>query len=142
VTGRGGARVPGSSGAGGSARGPCGSGAARGPGAARDRGAVTAELAITLPAVVLVLAVVLATLVAGGLQLRAAEASRVGARAAAWGSSDTDVRAAARRVLPGAAVDVRRAPPWVEVTVRTSGAGSWVSGPLTVAASATAWVEP
>lgn len=142
MTGRGGARAPGSAAAGGRSSGRHGSGAAYGPSDARDRGAVTAELAITLPAVVLVLAVVLATFVAGGLQLRAAEASRVGARAAAWGSSDADVRAAARRVLPGAAVDVRRAPPWVEVSVRTSGAGSWVSGPLTVAASATAWVEP
>lgn len=104
---------------------------------------MTAELAITLPAVVLVLAVVLATLVAGGLQLRAAEASRVGARVAALGASDAEVRAAVGRVLPGAAVELRHDPPWVEVRVRASGAGSWATGgPLAVAASATAWVEP
>lgn len=108
-----------------------------------DRGAVTAELAITLPAVVLVLAVVLATLVAGGLQLRAAEASRVAARVAALGAADGEVRAAARRVLPGAVVVVLREPPWVEVSVRVSGAASWVTGgPLAVEASATAWLEP
>lgn len=105
-----------------------------------DAGAVTAELALALPAVVLVVAVVLATLAAGGLGLRAADAARTGARLAALGVADAEVVAGVREVLPGATVRVRRDPPWVEVEVQASAEG-W-AGPLPVGAAATAWVEP
>lgn len=109
----------------------------------RDSGAVTAELALALPAVVLVVAVVLVTLAAGGLQLRAADAARTGARLAALGLDDAEVVARVERVLPGAKVRVLRDLPWVEVTVSAAAAGGWLtSGPLPVRSSATAWVEP
>jgi hypothetical protein len=108
-----------------------------------DSGAITAELALALPAVVLVVAVVLVTLAAGGLQLRAADAARTGARLAALGLDDDAVVARLERVLPGADVRVLRDPPWVEVTVAAAAAGGWLtSGPLPVRSSATAWVEP
>jgi len=118
-------------------------GAGRCVAARADAGAVTAELAVALPAVVLVVAVVLVTLAAGGLQLRTAEAARTGARLAALGVSDAEVLAGVRRVLPGARVEVRREPPWVEVEVSAAAAGSWItSGPLAVGSVAVAWVEP
>ncbi len=108
-----------------------------------DRGSVTAELAVALPAVVLVVAALLVTVAAGGAQLRAEEAARSAARLAAFGASDAEVRAAAERVLPGAQVDVRHDPPWVEVRVSDGIAvGALGDGPLTVRASAVAWVEP
>ncbi len=118
-------------------------GAAPRDGHRRDLGAITAELALALPAVVLVVAVVLVTLAAGGLQLRAADAARTGARLAALGVDDAEVVAQVGHVLPGAEVRVRRDPPWVEVTVAAAAAGGWLtSGPLPVRSAATAWVEP
>ncbi|HMO12377.1 MAG TPA: TadE family type IV pilus minor pilin, partial [Actinotalea sp.] len=98
---------------------------------------MTAELAVALPGVVLVVAVLLATLAAAGLQLRAAEAARTGARVAALGLGDGAVSTAAREVAPGSSVEVSRDPPWVQVRVTISAAGS-IAGPLEVAASATA----
>ena len=108
-----------------------------------DRGAVTAELAVALPAVVLVVAVLLVTVGAAGAQLRAAEAARTAARLAAFGESDDPVTAAAARLLPGARVEIRRDPPWVEVRVPAQAAGGWfTAGPLAVGSAATAWQEP
>ena len=109
-----------------------------------DTGAVTAELALALPALVLVLAVVLVTAMATSAQLRAADGARAGARLAALGESDAEVVAVARRVAgAGAAVAVRRSPPWVEVTVTGRVTGAWFTGgPLTPSATATSWVEP
>lgn len=105
---------------------------------------MTAELALALPAVVLVLAVVLVTAMATAAQLRCADGARAGARLAALGESDVAVTQVARRVAgAGVRVGVRRAPPWVEVTVTTQSGGSWfTAGPWTVSATATAWLEP
>lgn len=111
------------------------------PGA--DRGSVTAELAVVLPGVVLMVAALLVVLAAAGVQLRADEAARAGARLAAFGAGEAEVKEAVARVLPGATVQVVGDPPWVEVRVSASVAGGWLTaGPLTAHASAVAWVEP
>ncbi|MDO8121757.1 TadE family type IV pilus minor pilin [Isoptericola sp. b490] len=107
-----------------------------------DHGAVTVELAVSLPAALLVIAVVLVTVAAAGLQLRAAEAARTGARLAALALDDASVTRGVRRVLPGADVDVERDPPWVTVRVAaTAPGGPLTAGPLTVRSSAVAWLE-
>ena len=64
----------------------------------RQRGSVTAEFALALPAVVLLLVFCLALLSGGTAQLRAADAARGGARAAAIGASPGEVRAVARQL--------------------------------------------
>lgn len=114
------------------------------PGPAGDRGSVTAELALALPAVVLVVAVLLVTAAAASAQLRCADGARAGARMAALGEPDDVVADVAHRVAgAGVEVAVRRAEPWVEVTVSTEVAGSWFTGgALDVSATATAWSEP
>ncbi|MGV1003409.1 MAG: TadE family type IV pilus minor pilin [Candidatus Nanopelagicales bacterium] len=86
-------------------------------GEVRDRGAVTAEFAITLPvliAVSLALAWLLSLVVSQG-QLTAA--AREGARAAARGDDPAQIRAAAARAAPGAAVTVQRSGQLVRVRV-------------------------
>lgn len=114
---------------------------AHGRAGVRDRGAVTAELALALPAVLLVVAALLVTVGAAAAQLRCAEAARTGARLAAAGETDAAVVAAARRVAGDVEVSVAHTAPWVEVVVTTSADGGWLSGPLRVTASATAWRE-
>lgn len=104
---------------------------------------MTAELAVGLPAVVLVLAVLLVTAGTAATQLRCADAARAAARLAALGESDTAVAAVARRVAgDDVQVTVRRAVPWVEVTVGAVGPAAWFAGGQPVRATATAWVEP
>lgn len=109
-----------------------------------DRGAVTAELAVALPAVVLLVAVVLVTVAAGVAQLRCQDAARTGARLAAVGAAEGEVRAAVRRVAgDDVAVALHRDGEWVEVEVGAGVDGSWFAGGLIpVRAAATAWVEP
>lgn len=108
-----------------------------------DEGTVTAELALGLVAVVLVLAALLVTTSAVSTRMRCLDAARTAARVAALGVADAEVSEAAQRVVPGARVVVTREPPWVEVTVTTAVGGGWFTGgAVTVAGSATAWVEP
>lgn len=109
-----------------------------------DQGSVTVELALVLPLVVLLVGVVLATVGAGAVQLRCADAARTAARVAVTGADTSSVVAAGRRVAgPGAQVIVRHAPPWVEVEVRASTPlGRLLGGRLEVHGSAVGWVEP
>lgn len=109
-----------------------------------DQGSVTVELALVLPLVVLLVGVVLATVGAGAVQLRCADAARTAARVAVTGADASDVVAAGRRVAgPGAQVIVHHAPPWVEVEVRASTPlGTLLGGRLEVHGTAVGWVEP
>jgi hypothetical protein len=95
-------------------------------------------------AVVLVLAVLLVTTAAASARMRCQDAARAGARLSAIGQSDAEVAAVSRRVAGGATeVVIVRDPPWVEVRVSASMAGSWFTGgAVGLSASATAWAEP
>jgi Flp pilus assembly protein TadG len=110
----------------------------------RERGTVTAELALALPAVVGVLVALLLLSSAATTQLRAADAARAGARAAALGEETTAVTQVAQRLAGAAAgVQVERDGAWVTVTVRRDVAlGPMGAGGLTASARATARVEP
>jgi len=107
-----------------------------------DRGTVTAELALGLVAVTLVLAALLLATAASSVRVRCEDAARAGARVAALGAGDAEVAAVARRVAPGAAVAVRRDPPWVEVEVTRALPGAWFADGLAATGRATAWAEP
>jgi hypothetical protein len=71
----------------------------------RDRGMVTAELAACLPVLVLLLAVALSAVSVASLRVRALDAAREAARAAARGDPASAVRLA-REAAPGATVRV------------------------------------
>lgn len=76
---------------------------------AREAGMVTAETAAVLPAFVLVLALALTSVRIGIDQVRCIDAARAGARAAARGDTEADVRAVAERAAPrGSTVTVSR----------------------------------
>jgi hypothetical protein len=102
------------------------------------------ELALALPVVVLLLGVVLATVGAGVVQLRCADAARTAARVAVTGETDAVVVAAGRRVAGRTAeVEVRRLPPWVEVEVRApTPVGRLLGVGLDVRGGAVGWLEP
>lgn len=101
------------------------------------------ELAVALPAVVLVLVTVLTLAAAAGAQMRAADAARAAARAAAIGEEDAVVRDTALRVAgDGAEVTLTRGDPWLAVEVSTPVVGGGLTGPLRVSGRAEAWVEP
>jgi len=94
----------------------------RGPGARpghgpRDAGAVTVEAALSLLAMVGVVGALVWGMSLVGAQLTVAEASRAAARAAARGEGYALVADEARRLVPGAAVDVRDVGGRVEVEV-------------------------
>lgn len=108
-----------------------------------ERGGVTAELAVGLVAVVTVLGAVLAVGAAGLAQLRCADGARAGARAAALGEPDAQVRATAARVAgPGAAVEITRADGWVTVVVDGAVLGDAVGAKLRAGGRAVAREEP
>jgi len=93
-----------------------------------DDGFVTAETAVLLPALVLVVAALLVIVHAASLQTMAQDAAALGARTAARGEADPQVRAAAHRVVAqDADVTVGRAGGLVTVDVRVPVA---VGGPL------------
>lgn len=98
-------------------RGP-GSRPGRGPSrSGSEAGAVTVEAALSLLAMVGVVAALVWGMSLLGAQLQVAEASRAAARAAARGDSYALVADEARRLVPGAAVDVRSVGGRVEVEV-------------------------
>ena len=72
-----------------------------------DSGMVTAELAAALPVLMVLLGVALAAVSVAGQRVRAADAAREAARAAARGDSATALRLA-REAAPGAAVAISR----------------------------------
>lgn len=103
---------------------------------------MTAEFAIALPAVVLVLTFCLAVLGGGVAQLRAGDAARAGARAAAIGAEVTEVRAVAGQLAgPGADVQVECGElVRVTVSIPLPGLGTW--GDVSARAQAVAVPEP
>ncbi|WP_169164354.1 TadE family type IV pilus minor pilin [Cellulomonas taurus] len=109
-----------------------------------DSGTVTAEFAVLLPAVTMLIAVLLVIASCAVTQMRCADAARAGARGAALGEADTVVAELAQRVGgTGIRVGVHRAGEWVRVAVQQEvGPALPVVGAITVAAEATAWVEP
>lgn len=83
-----------------------------------DLGLVTAETAVAFPALVVVLAVALWGVSAAAAQVACVDAARAGARAAARGEPETEVRAAVLRAAPpNARVTVSRDPATTKVVV-------------------------
>lgn len=109
-----------------------------------DDGSVTAELAIGLVAVVTVLLLVLTVGAATIARVRCTDAARAGARAAALGDSDADVRAVTARVAgAGATIAlVRTGDGFVEVRVRAPVVGRGPAHDLQASAVAVARAEP
>ena len=86
---------------------------------------VTAETAVVLPALLLVLALAISAIGHVLVVVRATDAARSGARAAARGDGDNEVRQVAQRELAQASpsqVQVRHADGLVQVSVTVPGA--------------------
>lgn len=84
-----------------------------------ERGSITAETAVAFPALVIVLAVGLWGVSAAAAQVACVDAARAGARAAARGEPETEVRAAVLRAAPpDARVSVSRDPTTTSVVVQ------------------------
>ncbi|RKN10151.1 TadE family type IV pilus minor pilin [Streptomyces radicis] len=93
-----------------------------------DGGYVTAEAAIVIPALVALLGMLLWGLGAVAVQTRCGDAARAGARAAARGESEAQVRSVASAAAPeGADVMVEREGSLFRVTVAAGAPGP---GPL------------
>lgn len=108
-----------------------------------DRGSVTVELAIGMVTVVALLGLVLAVVAAGVAQIRATDAARAGARAAALGEDDGEIALVVHRTAgDGAAVFVVRDEEWVDVTVRLPVLGGRLLDELTAQATAGTPAEP
>jgi hypothetical protein len=103
---------------------------------------VTAELAAALPVLVLVVAVALAAVSVAAQHVRASDAAREAARAAARGDPATGSRLAAE-AAPGSSVTVSRSAERVTARVRlvVHPLGGWLP-PVTVVEQAVAAVEP
>jgi hypothetical protein len=84
-----------------------------------QRGSVTAETAVAFPALVVVLAVALWGVSAAAAQVACVDAARAGARAAARGEPEAEVRAAVLRAAPPRAhVSLNRDPMTTRVLVQ------------------------
>jgi Flp pilus assembly protein TadG len=103
---------------------------------------VTAEMAACLPVLVLVLAVALSALSVGGARVRAQDAAREAARAAARGDPG-EGRALAARAIPGAAVSLTTVGDEIVavVSVRVHLVAKWLPS-VTVTERAAAALEP
>jgi Flp pilus assembly protein TadG len=103
---------------------------------------VTAELAACLPVLLLVLAVALSAVSVAGVRVRAQDAAREAARAAARGDPAAAHRLAAS-AAPGAvmAIDVSAGQVVAVATVRTHLFARWLPA-ITVSERAVAAVEP
>lgn len=83
-----------------------------------QRGSITAETAVAFPALVLVLVIALWGVSAAAAQVACVDAARAGARAAARGEPETEVRAAVQQAAPpNAHVNVTRDPTITTVAV-------------------------
>jgi hypothetical protein len=75
----------------------------------RDRGSATVEIAMALPALTAVVAIALWGIAAAAAQVTCVDAVRAGARAAARGEPEAEVRAEIERAAPaGAQIDLDR----------------------------------
>ncbi len=108
----------------------------------RDAGMVTAELAACLPVLVLALAVALSAVSVAGVRVRAQDAAREAARAAARGDSAHAV-ALARQAAPAAQLTVSTTGDDVlaVVSVRVRPLAAWLPA-VTVSERAVAAAEP
>jgi len=111
-------------------------------GLAGDSGMVTAELAASLPVLMILLGVALSAVSVAGQRVRAADAAREAARAAARGDSTAAARLA-REAAPGAAVTISRSGDRVVAQVRIAvhPMGGWLPA-LQVVERAVAAAEP
>jgi Flp pilus assembly protein TadG len=107
-----------------------------------ERGMVTAELAACLPVLVLVLAVAVSAVSVAGVRVRAQDAAREAARAAARGDPG-QARRLAQHAAPGVAVDITTRGDEVIAIARITvhPLASWLPA-LTVSERAVAAVEP
>jgi Flp pilus assembly protein TadG len=107
-----------------------------------DRGMVTAELAACLPVLVLVLAVAVSAVSVAGVRVRAQDAAREAARAAARGDAG-QARQLAQHAAPGVTVDIAMRGTEVVAVARLTvhPLASWLPA-LTVSERAVAAVEP
>jgi hypothetical protein len=107
-----------------------------------DDGMVTAELAACLPVLMLVLAVAVSAVSVAGVRVRAQDAAREAARAAARGDPGGG-RRLAQQAAPGASVDVGAHGDEVVAVVRVTAhpLARWLPS-LTVTERAVAAVEP
>jgi Flp pilus assembly protein TadG len=103
---------------------------------------VTAEMAAAMPVLMILLGVALSAVSVAGQRVRAADAAREAARAAARGDPATRSRLAAR-VAPGAAVSISRSGDQVVASVRVAvhPMGGWLPA-LHVVEQAVAAAEP
>ena len=103
---------------------------------------VTAELAAALPVLMILLGVALSAVSVAGQRVRAADAAREAARAAARGDAGTG-SSLAMRVAPGAAVSITRSGDQVVARVRIAvhPMGGWLPA-LQVVEQAVAATEP
>ncbi len=103
---------------------------------------VTAELAAALPVLMILLAVALSAVSVAGQRVRAADAAREAARAAARDDSAAAMRLAAA-ADPGASLTISRSADRVEARVRVvvHPMGGWLPG-LAVVERAVAATEP
>jgi len=109
---------------------------------AGDSGMVTAELAASLPVLMILLGVALSAVSVADQRVRAADAAREAARAAARGDSAAAARLA-RQAAPGAAVAISRSGDRVVAQVRIAvhPMGGWLPA-LQVVERAVAAAEP
>jgi Flp pilus assembly protein TadG len=107
-----------------------------------DGGTVTAELAVCLPVLVLFLAVMLSAVSVAGLRVRAQDAAREAARAAARGD-EVAARELARQAAPGVALTLASSGDQVTATAQVSAhlLAHWLPA-VTVREQAGAALEP
>lgn len=108
----------------------------------RESGMVTAELAAALPVLMILLAVALSAIAVAGQQVRAADAAREAARAAARGDLEAGRRLASV-AAPGSSLTISRDGGDVVAQVRlvVHPIGGWLPG-VTVVQHAVAAAEP
>jgi Flp pilus assembly protein TadG len=107
-----------------------------------ERGMVTAELAACLPVLVVVLAVAVSAVSVAGVRVRAQDAAREAARAAARGDPG-QARQLPQQAAPGVVVDITNSGEEIVAVARITvhPLASWLPA-LTVSERAVAAVEP
>jgi hypothetical protein len=110
-----------------------------------QRGSITAETAVAFPALVVMLAIALWGVSAAAAEVACVDAARAGARAAARGEPEFEVRAAVRRAAPpNAHVSVSRDAAITRVVVHAEARPPLMAPfpPLRLQAKAVAATEP